>query len=94
MSHRSNLVALLSERLGTTKVAADGVLMTVVTAMQEYLDSNGEVVLPGFGRLKNHTRAARQGRNPRTGASIQVPEKTVTKFKAFPPAEAGEAAAE
>ena len=86
MSHRANLVAKLAEDLGITKVAADETLIKVVEAFKSYLADNGEVVLPGFGRLKNHTRPARQGRNPRTGESIQVPEKTVVKFTKFPSA--------
>jgi len=80
------LVERLASELGTTKVAADKVLSTVVDAAKAHLAEHGEVVFPGLGRLKNQTRPARQGRNPRTGESIQVAEKTVTKFKAFPSA--------
>lgn len=90
MSHRSNLVAILAQELGTTKVDADALLMAVVRCSKQYLEDKGEVVLPGFGRLKNQTRPARQGRNPRTGEVIQVPEKTVTKFTRFPSSEAAE----
>lgn len=83
MSQRSLLVERIATKLDTTKVASDALLLQLVEAIKEHLDEHGEVVLPGFGRLKNHARAARAGRNPRTGESIQVPEKTVTKFKAF-----------
>ena len=40
----------------------------------------GEVMLPGLGKLAKKHRAARQGRNPATGATIQIPAKTVLKF--------------
>ena len=42
---------------------------------------NGEFVLPGFGKMVKTKRAARQGRNPATGATIQIPAKTVVKFR-------------
>lgn len=91
MSQRSVLVERLASNLGLTKVAADNLLLNVVGAIKGHLSEHGEVVLPTLGRLKNETRPARAGRNPRTGESIQVPEKVVTKFKAFP-AKSAEAA--
>lgn len=39
-----------------------------------------EVTLPGVGKLKVHTRPARAGRNPATGAAIEIPSKRVVKF--------------
>lgn len=42
---------------------------------------NGEFTLPGIGKLVKKNRAARQGRNPATGATIQIPAKTVVKFR-------------
>ena len=42
---------------------------------------NGEFVLPGFGKMVKSKRAARQGRNPATGATIHIPAKTVVKFR-------------
>ncbi len=41
----------------------------------------GEFVIPGFGKLVKIKRAARMGRNPATGEQIQIPAKTVVKFK-------------
>lgn len=46
------------------------------------LHASGEVTLPGLGKLKRKVRPARQGRNPKTGETIQVAEKTVVRFKA------------
>ncbi len=42
---------------------------------------NGEFVVPGLGKLVKIKRAARMGRNPATGEQIQIPAKTVVKFK-------------
>ena len=43
--------------------------------------SNGEFVLPGFGKLVLSERKAREGRNPQTGETIQIPAKTTLKFR-------------
>jgi DNA-binding protein HU-beta len=50
------------------------------TAYRE-VKSAGEFSLPGFGKLVKKHRDARQGRNPATGQTIQIPAKTVVKFK-------------
>jgi DNA-binding protein HU-beta len=42
---------------------------------------NGEFVLPGFGKLVLSERKAREGRNPQTGETIQIPAKTSLKFR-------------
>ena len=44
--------------------------------------NDAEVTLPGLGKLKTSTRAARTGRNPQTGAEIQIPERIAVKFSA------------
>jgi DNA-binding protein HU-beta len=43
--------------------------------------SNGQFVLPGFGKLVLSERKAREGRNPATGETIQIPAKTTLKFR-------------
>jgi DNA-binding protein HU-beta len=43
--------------------------------------SNGEFVLPGFGKMVLSERKAREGRNPQTGEAIQIPAKTALKFR-------------
>ena len=43
--------------------------------------SNGEFVLPGFGKLVRAERKAREGRNPATGETINIPAKTTLKFR-------------
>ncbi len=42
---------------------------------------SGEFVLPGFGKLVLSERKAREGRNPQTGETIQIPAKTALKFR-------------
>lgn len=43
---------------------------------------DAEAVLPGLGKLKATTRAARTGRNPQTGAPVEIPERMAVKFSA------------
>ena len=43
--------------------------------------NNGEFALPGFGKLVLSERKAREGRNPQTGETIQIPAKTTLKFR-------------
>jgi DNA-binding protein HU-beta len=49
-------------------------------AANEVKDS-GEFVLPGFGKMVLSERKAREGRNPQTGETIQIPAKTALKFR-------------
>jgi DNA-binding protein HU-beta len=42
---------------------------------------NGECIIPGFGKMVKQKRKARKGRNPATGEEIQIPAKTVAKFR-------------
>ena len=57
-------------------------LMNVLAEMAySEVKRNGEFILPGFGNLVKVKRAARQGRNPATGETIQIPAKTVVKFR-------------
>ncbi len=46
-----------------------------------YREASNGFVIPGLGKLAKLERAARTGRNPATGATIQIPARTVLKFK-------------
>lgn len=66
----------------TTKAGVDATLRALGDVVAAELASGGEITLPGLGKLKAETRAARSGRNPTTGAEIAIPAKTVAKFVA------------
>ena len=53
-----------------------------VVATSELGTEGGEITLPGLGKLKADVRAARTGRNPATGAAVEIPAKNVVKFVA------------
>lgn len=68
-------------KLGGTKVQAEEVVETVIDSIVSTLKKGGEVSIAGLGIFSTKVRAARQARNPRTGASISVPSMRVPKFR-------------
>jgi DNA-binding protein HU-beta len=68
---------------GITKAAASEALDSFLDGVTQALQQqDGKVALVGFGTFSKSTRKARKGRNPQTGAEIQIPASTVVKFKA------------
>jgi len=92
--NKSQLVDALADRLGDRKAAAtavDALLQIVVDTVR----SGDSVSLAGFGVFESRARAARTGRNPRTGETVAVPATTVPAFRpgtGFRNAVAGETA--
>ncbi len=77
---KSQLVAELAEKWGVSKKQAGEMWDGMMGLLFSEVKRAGEVVLPGLGKLAKKHRAARQGRNPATGATISIPAKTVLKF--------------
>lgn len=78
---KSRIIAHLAEKTKTTKrVAAEFMEELASLAIRE-TRNNGQFVVPGVGKLVKANRKARMGRNPRTGQAIQIPAKTVVKFR-------------
>lgn len=78
---KSQLVRELAEKTGHAKKEIEAVLDTLTAMAYKHVKSDGEFVLPGFGKLVKVNRAARMGRNPATGEAIQIAAKTVVKFR-------------
>jgi len=77
--------ALISAVAASTSVSQADVQKTldaVFGEIQNTLAGGGEVALPGFGTFSVGERAARTGRNPQTGETIQIAASKVPKFKA------------
>lgn len=70
------------EMLGGTKAQAERAVDLVVDSIVEGLKGGEEVSIAGLGIFSTKMRAARQGRNPRTGESIQIAAMRVPKFRA------------
>jgi DNA-binding protein HU-beta len=78
---KSQIVAALAEKTAMSKKDVAGFLETVAEMAYSEVKKSGEFVLPGFGKMVKVRRAARQGVNPATGEKIQIPAKTVVKFR-------------
>ncbi len=78
---KSQLMQELAAKSGMTKKDVMQLMDMLVEMAYTHVKKDGMFVLPGFGKLVKVNRAARQGRNPATGATIQIPAKTVVKFR-------------
>lgn len=78
---KSQLLSTLAERTGLSKKDVGSFLDKVVELAYQHVKSNGEFTIPGVGKLVKVHRQARTGRNPATGETIQIPAKTVVKFR-------------
>lgn len=78
---KSQLVAHLAEKSGMSKKDVSSFWDMLVTVVYEEVREAGMCTLPGFGKMVKQHRAARMGRNPATGATIQIAAKTVVKFR-------------
>ena len=81
----TDLVAKIASDSGLTKTEAKAVIDGVFEAIAEAAAAGDEISLPGFGKFKVKTSAAREGRNPSTGATIQI---AASKKLGFTPAKA------
>ncbi|MGQ7818804.1 HU family DNA-binding protein [Metapseudomonas furukawaii] len=63
-----------------SKLQVNAVLERLGSIATDRLKKGGDVPLPGLGKLKAGQRAARTGRNPATGAAIDIPAKTIVKL--------------
>lgn len=78
---KSQLMTTLAETTGLAKKQVVAFMDELTTLAYKEVKGNGEFVMPGFGKLVKIKRAARTGRNPLTGETINIPAKTVVKFK-------------
>lgn len=81
----TDLVATIASDSGLTKTEAKAVIEGVFDAIAEAAAAGDEISLPGFGKFKVKASAAREGRNPSTGATIQI---AASKKLGFTPAKA------
>ena len=79
--NKGDLVNEVAENAGLSRVQAESAVNAVLEAVENSLKSGDKVSLIGFGTFSVSERAARTGRNPQTGKSIQIAAKNVIKFK-------------
>jgi len=78
---KSQTLAALAEKTGLSKKDVATLLEAMTEMAYKEVKSSGEFVVPGIGKLVKVNRKARMGRNPATGEEIQIPAKTVVKFR-------------
>jgi len=78
---KSQTLEAIAEANGVTKKEATSWLENFVNLSYSEVKRCGEFTFPGLGKLQKKDRSARMGRNPATGESINIPAKTVLKFR-------------
>ncbi|MCF8054575.1 MAG: HU family DNA-binding protein [Deltaproteobacteria bacterium] len=79
---KAELIGVIAEHAEITKSAAGMALECFMETVTKELKKKGKLGIVGFGTFSVTKRKAREGRNPKTGATIKIPAKKVVKFKA------------
>lgn len=80
--NKQELISTMAEKAQLTKKDTELALKAFIDSVQETLENGDKVQLVGFGTFETRERAAREGRNPQTKETIQIPASTVPVFKA------------
>jgi DNA-binding protein HU-beta len=80
--NKSDLIAAMAAKTGSTKKDAEATLNAFVDVVTEALVKGDKVQLVGFGSFEVRKRAARKGRNPQTKEEIKIPASKAPVFKA------------
>ncbi|MEX2008207.1 MAG: HU family DNA-binding protein [Candidatus Spechtbacterales bacterium] len=80
--NRDQLLDAMASRANVTKKQAGDVLDAFKEEVTKALSSGDQIALTGFGTFQISKRAARQGRNPKTGEAMSIPAMNLPKFKA------------
>ena len=80
--NKGEFVEALADRLDVSRAQADRALSAVLDIIAEQLGEGEKVAFTGFGSSEVSERAARTGRNPQTGATIEIAASSVPKFTA------------
>ena len=80
--NKTELIAAVAEKAGLSKKDADAAVTAVFDAVTAEIVKGEKVQLIGFGTFETRERAAKQGRNPRTGETMTIAASKVPAFKA------------
>jgi DNA-binding protein HU-beta len=80
--NKSDLIDAMATQAEVSKAAAGRALDAAISAITAAVAKGDNVTLVGFGTFKSAKRAAREGKNPKTGEKIKIPATTVPKFSA------------
>jgi DNA-binding protein HU-beta len=79
--NRAELIDAIRDRLGADKRTAENAVDAVLDTIQRAVAAGERVAITGFGVFEKVDRAARTGRNPRTGETVKVKKTSVPKFR-------------
>lgn len=79
---KADLIIEVAKQTSLTKKESETVIKTIFESINNALGSGDKVELRGFGSFRVRDRKSRQGRNPKTGDTVNVPAKRVPFFKA------------
>jgi DNA-binding protein HU-beta len=79
---KQELVSFVADKTGLTKKDSEAAVGAFLDGVKSSLKKGTNVTLVGFGTFSVSKRSARQGRNPQTGAKINIPARKVPVFKA------------
>ena len=77
-----DLVEKVASTIGCTKADAERAVESIIGAITDHMKKGEEISIAGLGIFEAKLRAGRTGRNPRTGATIQIKAMKVPKFRA------------
>lgn len=81
---KAELVAVMAKATGASKTSAELAMNAFLVGIFESLRRGRRVTISGFGTFVVTKRAARNGRNPRTGSTIKIPPAKVPRFRPSP----------
>ena len=78
---KADLITGVSRAVGMTRKDSEIIVETIFESMVKALHASERIEIRGFGSFRTRQRQPRIGRNPKTGARVEVPAKTVAYFK-------------
>ena len=79
--NRKELVTVIAKKSGLSQKDAGKALEAITAVVVDGLKAGERVAIPNVGTFEVRTRAAREGRNPRTGEQVKIPEKRIPALK-------------
>ena len=80
--NKSELIKAIADATETSQASVNELINALTDVITKAVANDNDVVLTGFGKFYRASRKATTGRNPQTGAEIQIPAAKLPKFKA------------
>ena len=80
--NKGELIDAIASKANVTKKEADAIVSAAIDSIMEAVSSGDKVTLVGFGSFEPRKRQAREGRNPKTGETMTIPETVVPTISA------------